>query len=201
MPLTAADKERFVTFLVSEGYLDSADHAYRKNSGRGPGRSTRLPVALAVGFCKPDSFRHGWNRHGADVPTSGRHGPISRKGSHESSATRITHGVEVTSIHQAPDHVKVAYKNVKTGAATEVTADYCVSCLPLTILSRLDVQLSPETMAAVKATPYSPSAKIGLQMKRRFWEEDDKIFGGHLYRTCQSATLRIRRGATGATKG
>ena len=36
-------------------------------------------------------------------------------------------------------------------------------------------------MAAVKATPYSPSAKMGLQMKRRFWEEDDKIFGGHLY--------------------
>ena len=36
-------------------------------------------------------------------------------------------------------------------------------------------------MAAVKATPYSPSAKMGLQMKRRFWEEDDQIFGGHLY--------------------
>ena len=33
----------------------------------------------------------------------------------------------------------------------------------------------------MKATPYSPSAKMGLQMKRRFWEEDDKIFGGHLY--------------------
>ena len=77
--------------------------------------------------------------------------------------------------------MKVAYKNVKTGAMTEVTADYCVSCLPLTILSTLDVNLSPETMAAVKATPYSPSAKMGLQMKRRFWEEDDRIFGGHLY--------------------
>ena len=56
-----------------------------------------------------------------------------------------------------------------------------MSCLPLTILQPLDVNLSPETMAAVKATPYSPSAKMGLQMKRRFWEEDDKIFGGHLY--------------------
>jgi monoamine oxidase len=48
-------------------------------------------------------------------------------------------------------------------------------------LSRLDVDLAPETMSAAKATPYSPSAKMGLQMKRRFWEEDDKIFGGHLY--------------------
>jgi monoamine oxidase len=41
--------------------------------------------------------------------------------------------------------------------------------------------MSRETMAAAKATPYSPSAKMGLQMKRRFWEEDDRIFGGHLY--------------------
>jgi monoamine oxidase len=90
-------------------------------------------------------------------------------------------GVEVVSIRQSTEGVKVAYKNLKTGAMTEVSADYCVSCLPLTILSRLDVNLSPETMTAVKATPYSPSAKMGLQMKRRFWEEDDKIYGGHLY--------------------
>jgi len=64
---------------------------------------------------------------------------------------------------------------------SEIVADYCISCLPLTVLSTLDVNLSPETMAAAKATPYSPSAKMGLQMKRRFWEEDDRIFGGHLY--------------------
>lgn len=37
VPLTKDDKERFVTFLVSEGYLDSSDRAYRKNSGRGAG--------------------------------------------------------------------------------------------------------------------------------------------------------------------
>ena len=36
-------------------------------------------------------------------------------------------------------------------------------------------------MEAVKAVTYSNSAKMGLQMKRRFWEEDDQIFGGHLY--------------------
>ena len=36
-------------------------------------------------------------------------------------------------------------------------------------------------MQAVKRVTYSDSAKIGLAMKRRFWEEDDRIFGGHLY--------------------
>ena len=36
-------------------------------------------------------------------------------------------------------------------------------------------------MQAVKDVNYSNSAKMGLPMKRRFWEEDDHIFGGHLY--------------------
>jgi monoamine oxidase len=36
-------------------------------------------------------------------------------------------------------------------------------------------------MAAVRATIHSSSSKMGLAMKRRFWEEDDQIFGGHLY--------------------
>ena len=56
-----------------------------------------------------------------------------------------------------------------------------VVCLPLSVLAGIDINLSPEMMTAVKDVPYSNSAKIGLAMKRRFWEEDDRIFGGHLY--------------------
>jgi monoamine oxidase len=29
--------------------------------------------------------------------------------------------------------------------------------------------------------PYSGQVKIGLEMKRRFWEEDDHIYGGHSF--------------------
>jgi monoamine oxidase len=35
--------------------------------------------------------------------------------------------------------------------------------------------------AAIDAVPYTPSVKIGLQFKRRFWEEDEAIFGGISY--------------------
>jgi monoamine oxidase len=45
----------------------------------------------------------------------------------------------------------------------------------------MNINLSPEIMQAVKEVNYSNSAKMGLAMKRRFWEEDDQIFGGHLY--------------------
>ena len=32
--------------------------------------------------------------------------------------------------------------------------------------------------AAIDAVPYAPAVKIGLQFKRRFWEEDEAIYGG-----------------------
>ena len=49
------------------------------------------------------------------------------------------------------------------------------------MLSGIDINLSDDMKAAIKRVTYSDSAKIGLAMKRRFWEEDDRIFGGHLY--------------------
>jgi monoamine oxidase len=94
---------------------------------------------------------------------------------------RLTLGAEVRSIHQTADGVKVVYADAKSGQKHEIAADYCISCMPNSVLTTLDVNLSPEMAAAVKGTSYSTSAKMGLQMKRRFWEEDDRIFGGHLY--------------------
>jgi monoamine oxidase len=180
VPLTAEDKERFITFLVTEGYLDTADRAYKKTSARGPGDPHDFRALLQSGFGnRIRSVIEGTGMAPMFQPVGGM--DQFPKAFQRKLGDAITFGVEVTSIRQSAEGVKVAYKHVKTGTMTEVSADYCVSCLPLTILSSLDVNLSSETMAAVKATPYSPSAKMGLQMKRRFWEEDDNIFGGHLY--------------------
>ncbi len=35
--------------------------------------------------------------------------------------------------------------------------------------------------AAIGAVPYASAVKVGLQFKRRFWEEDDHIYGGITY--------------------
>jgi monoamine oxidase len=180
LPLSAEDKERFVTFLVNEGYLDRADHAYRKNSGRGADDPHDFKALLQSGFGnRIRSVMDGTGQAPMFQPIGG----IDNfpKGFQKKLGHILSLQTEVMSIHQSPDSVKVVAKDLKTGKQTEMVADYVVSCLPLTILSRLDVNLSPETMEAVKGTAYSPSAKMGLQMKRRFWEEDDRIFGGHLY--------------------
>jgi len=77
--------------------------------------------------------------------------------------------------------VKVVCNDTRTGRRRELSADFVVVCLPLSVLPGVDINLSSELMAAAKSVTYSNSAKIGLAMKRRFWEEDDQIFGGHLY--------------------
>jgi monoamine oxidase len=180
MPLSAQDKERFVSFLVSEGYLDSADRAYKKNAARGPGDPHDFKALLQSGFAgRIRSVLDGTGQAPMFQPIGGMN--EFPRGFQRKLGDTIKFGSEIVSIRQSSTGVKVAYKNVKTGAMTELAADYCVSCLPLSIVRTLDVDLAPETMAAAKATPYSPSAKMGLQMKRRFWEEDDRIFGGHLY--------------------
>ena len=179
-PLTKEDKEKFVTFLISEGYLGREDYAYKKNTARGGGDPHNFSALLQSGFQQRiRSVTEGAMMSPMFQPVGGM--DQFPKGFQRKIGDRITFGAEIVSIHQSNDNVKIAYENVKNGAITQLTADYVVSCLPLTVLQKLDVNLSPQTMKAVKATTYSPSAKIGLQMKRRFWEEDDKIFGGHLY--------------------
>ena len=64
------------------------------------------------------------------------------------------------------------------GRPRRVDADYCVSTIPLPVLSGLQKDLSPPVQSAIAAATYDGAGKIGLQFKRRFWEQDDEIYGG-----------------------
>jgi monoamine oxidase len=183
LPLTDEDKQRFVDFLVSQGFLDSSDHRYKAFSHRGPGDPYALDALLRSGYggrLRSIPLRDSTQSAPMFHPVGGMDQiPVGFQ--RAIGAARITLGAEVQSVHQDDRGVKVVYLNTKSGAKTEATADYVVVCMPFSVLSGVDVNLSPDMMAAVKATNYSNSAKLGLAMKRRFWEEDDQIFGGHLY--------------------
>jgi monoamine oxidase len=85
----------------------------------------------------------------------------------------------VISIRQDKKKVSVTYVDSDTGANQQtVTADWCVCAMPLTVLSQMEVQVGEKTAAGIKGVAYSPGIKIGLQFKRRFWEEDERIYGG-----------------------
>jgi monoamine oxidase len=180
LPLSKEDKERLVSFLVAEGYLGSEDHAYRGSTARGAGDPHDFSALLQSGFInRIRSVQGGTGFAPVFQPVGGM--DMLPKAFQRVMADKITLGAEVQSVHQTEDAVRVQYVDTKSGKQKELLADFVVACMPLTVLRGIDINLSNEMMTAVKNTTYSASAKMGLQMKRRFWEEDDRIFGGHLY--------------------
>jgi monoamine oxidase len=65
------------------------------------------------------------------------------------------------------------------GQEREARADYAVCALPLTVLRKVVTDFPPELRAAIASVKYEMAGKMGLQFGRRFWEEDDRIFGGN----------------------
>jgi len=183
VPLTAEDKQRFVNFLVSQGYLDSADRAYKANGSRGPGDPHNFSALLQSGFSnrmRSVPAMSGTSTGLMFQPVGGMD-QFPKGFQRAIGPNKITFNAEVQSVIQNDTGVKVVYLDTKSGRKTELSGDFVMVCMPLSVLSGVEINLSAEMMAAVKATTYSNSAKMGLQMKRRFWEEDDQIFGGHLY--------------------
>ncbi len=94
----------------------------------------------------------------------------------------IRTNAKVTKIQQNDRCVTVTFVDTQKPAIVQTaTADWCVCTIPLTILSQLPLEVSPSMKAAIDAVPYAGAVKIGLQFKRRFWEEDDAIYGGISY--------------------
>jgi monoamine oxidase len=91
----------------------------------------------------------------------------------------IRYDAKVTRIQQNGSGVTVTYTDPKNPAQPQqATADWCICTIPLSILSQLPLDVGPSMKAAIDAVPYSAAVKIGLQFKRRFWEEDEAIYGG-----------------------
>jgi len=92
----------------------------------------------------------------------------------------IRYDAKVTRIAQDDRGVTVTYVDAKApaAAAQTVRADWCVCTIPLSILSQIPMNVGGRLKAAIEAVPYASAVKIGLQFKRRFWEEDEAIYGG-----------------------
>jgi monoamine oxidase len=89
---------------------------------------------------------------------------------------------KVVSIRQDEGGVTATYHDTKQGGAAQTArADWCLCTIPLSVLSQIEVNVGPKMQAAIDAVPYQASVKVGLQMKRRFWEQDEAIYGGISY--------------------
>jgi monoamine oxidase len=94
----------------------------------------------------------------------------------------IRYDSKVIRIQQGGDGVTVSYVSATKPEAVQVAkADWCVCTIPLSILSQIPIDVGAPMKAAIDAVPYLSAVKIGLQFKRRFWEDDEAIYGGISY--------------------
>lgn len=192
-PLSGLDKEKFVTYLVGEGRL-TKDLAYKGTEGRGfsihpgagvdPGPGKELPPFAFKDVLDSNAWRvlssvTGYEQQRTMLQPVGGMDQIA-KAFEKQVGPMIRYGAVVEKIKQSPTGVTVSYKGAD-GKAGEVTADYCLCTIPLSVLKQIDLDASPTFKAAMSGVAYAPVNKIGLQMKSRFWEEKHHIYGGHIY--------------------
>jgi monoamine oxidase len=91
----------------------------------------------------------------------------------------IRYNAKVIDIRQDEKGVTATFADAaKGGAPQTVRGDYCICTIPATVLSQIPMNVGAPMQAAINNLPYLAAVKVGLQMKRRFWEEDDGIYGG-----------------------
>jgi monoamine oxidase len=94
----------------------------------------------------------------------------------------IRYNAKVTDIRQDGQGVSVTYEDTRTpGTSLKARADWCLCTIPLPILAQIPMNVGPALASAISAVPYASAVKVGLQFKRRFWEEDEHIYGGITY--------------------
>jgi monoamine oxidase len=97
-------------------------------------------------------------------------------------APLVEFDAKVTAIDQDERGVSVTYVDARRGGEPkQARADWCLCTIPLSILSEIPVKVGEPMLAAIQSAPYEASVKFGLQFKRRFWEEDERIYGGVSY--------------------
>jgi monoamine oxidase len=92
--------------------------------------------------------------------------------------THIRFGARLVALDQDPDSVTVHYAT-PLGRARAV-GDYAIVTIPMPALRHVEVlkPFSRPKQRAIRQLHYDAAAKIFIQCARRFWEEDDGIFGG-----------------------
>jgi monoamine oxidase len=183
--MTVEDRDRIVEWLKFEGALGS-DMRYASSSRRGyrvapsvgqePG-AAEDPLKLA------DLVRSGFPGHltidlNLQWPMFQPVGGMDRIAyALASKVPHVKYGAEVQAIEQPDGRVRVKYREAD-GSQKQVDGAFCVCAMPLSVLRDLPVDVAPATRDAIQAASYATAGKIGIQFKRRFWEEDEGIYGG-----------------------
>jgi monoamine oxidase len=196
--VTKEDQEMLLESLRQWGALDSSytyaasdassdRRGYEKNPGGGlsarpiPSKPLALHDVLDSGLWSGVANGDTFDMQTSLFQPAGGMGRIGEAFGRELGPL-IRYNAKVTDIHQDERGVTVAFTDSRQpGARQTVSADWCLCTIPLPILAQIPMNVGQAMASAISAVPYAAAIKAGLQFKRRFWEEDEKIFGGITY--------------------
>lgn len=188
--LQKEDVPKILEFLRAEGGLN-IDKLYKASDRRGytlhPGAGNqpgsiadphKLTDILSSGLMDPDFYNVTEYVYELQMTMFQATGGMDRIADALKNKVKnmITYNAEVKGIQNTGDGVKIMYKQAAVDKAA--TADFCICTIPLPVLSNIDHDFSSDISRAIDFVPYINTGKIGLQFKRRFWEEDEQIYGG-----------------------
>ena len=192
--VTAEDAEILLESLRSWGALDSnmryvrgPNSARRRGWDKGPGGGLTAEPIPSDPLDLASVLKSGmWQNIGGHLSNEHQHAIFQPAGGMDQIAVGFDRAVghlvrrnsKVTAIRQDDGGVTVDYLDTVSNEKLSAQADYCVCTIPLSILAQIPLNVGGPMASAIKAVPYRPSVKIGLEFKRRFWEQDEQIYGG-----------------------
>ncbi|HEX8055290.1 MAG TPA: FAD-dependent oxidoreductase, partial [Novosphingobium sp.] len=185
--ITKEDGEILLESLRSWGGLDknmryvkgresSNRRGWDKEPGGGlsaepiPSEPMTAETVLRSGLWKTLGGNLSWDHEFTIFQPVGGMGQVA-KGFERAVGHLVRLNSKVTAIQQNDKGVTVAYTDTKTGAKASASADYVICTIPLPILAQIDMNVGPELAAAIRGIAYSTSCKVGIEFKRRFWEQ------------------------------
>ena len=188
--MTKEDAEKVLEYIRAEGGLD-IDRAYKASARRGyvtaPGAGDQpgsiaaahpLSAILGAGLMDPDFYNVAEYTYELQMTMFQAIGGMDMiaKAFEKQLGKMITFNAEVTAVKNVAGGVAVTYK--AGNRVQNLQADLCICTIPLPVLSNIDHNFSSDVSRAIDYITYIQTGKIGLQFKRRFWEEDEQVYGG-----------------------
>ncbi len=187
-PFTAEDKARLIDYLKREGDLNPTTLSYAGSTRRGfktwPSVASKgemdpaheMLALLEANFITHFHRNNEFEYQGALFQPVGGMDMIA-KALFGKVKDAVRFGCEAKEIRKTPGGgARIVY--TEGGETKEFLADYAIVTIPPTVLRGIPNDFAPLVKNTINVIPFQGSARIGLQFKRRFWEEDDRIFGG-----------------------
>jgi monoamine oxidase len=172
------------SYSYKESFASSARRGYLKPPGGGlsstpiASKPMELSDLLKAGLWQTLTSGQDFDWQSTIFQPIGGMGMIGRAFEKE-VGDLIRYNAKVTAIHQDDHGVSVSFVDARKGGAAQLAkADWCLCTIPLSILSQIEVTAGAPMLDAINAVPYAFAVKTGLQFKRRFWEQDEAIYGG-----------------------